>query len=117
MGHRAGHGPPYATACLILGYAGDMELKAYVNGKLALAGLDSRVSAAVWLDAIYAIVAEAPVELLKKMHGQIVIESAKLRPDRDTWGATPEHVAMQNKVIGKQGSRGAAPAAARSPGR
>jgi hypothetical protein len=61
---------------------------------MAIAGVDSRVPASRWLDIAYAIVADAPHAYLKAMSEQLVIASAKLRPDRDTWGLLPEHQAM-----------------------
>lgn len=73
-------------------------MKAYVNGQLALARMDSRVPAGTWLDAVYAIITTAPHELLEKLHGQITIKSARLRPDRDSWGMLPDQVAMQEKL-------------------
>ena len=98
MGHRAGGQTPYATACLIYGFAAEGEYAPYVRGRLALAGIDSRVPLATWLDAIYAIVADAPHELLDKLNGHFVIASARARPDRESWGATPEQVALSNKL-------------------
>lgn len=78
------------------------EYRHYVTGKLVLGGVQpSRVSAAGWLAAVYAILMEAPGEMLQKMHDQIVIKSAVLRPDRKTWGLTPEQVALTNRLTGK----------------
>lgn len=66
----------------------------YVRGRLALAGLDTRVDAGTYLDAAYAIVAEAPGETLDKMMRKIVEVRARHAPDRATWGLEPEHRAM-----------------------
>lgn len=101
MGDRPVHGAPYATACLIFGLADNPPVRPYVSGRLALAGIDLRVPAAVWLDAVYAIVLEAPHELLEKVHGQITIQTARMRPDRETWGMTPDQVALTNKLTGQ----------------
>jgi hypothetical protein len=100
VGRGAGHRPPYGTACLIFGLAEEFHLKSYVRGKLALAGIDLRVPADTWLDAVYAIVVEAPHEVLEKVHGQFIVASARIAPDRDSWGALPEHVALTNKLTG-----------------
>lgn len=100
MGHLSVGCPPYVAACLIYGLAETPYLKTYVAGKLALSGVDSRVPAATWFDAVYAIVVEAPHELLEKLHAQLTISSARLRPDRSTWGATPDQVALTNKITG-----------------
>lgn len=101
MDHRAGGRPPYATACLIFGLAEQPHLKSYVSGKMALAGVDSRAPAAVFLDALYAIVVDAPHEGLEKLNDQITLKTHQLRPDRDTWGLLPDQVAMTKKIIGK----------------
>jgi hypothetical protein len=101
VGHRPGDRPPYATAALILSLADQPHLKAYVSGKLVLGRVDSRVSAAVWWDALYAIVVDAPHEQLEKLYDQIVLKSHQLRPDRATWGLLPDQVAMTNKIVGK----------------
>jgi hypothetical protein len=74
-----------------------------VNGKLALAGVDLRTSFDVWLDAVYAVLMEAPHEALAKMRDQIVIQSARLRPDRETWGLLPEHQEQMRRVVGSGG--------------
>jgi len=101
MGDRVGGRPPYATACLIFGLAEQPHLKAFVSGKMALAGVDSRAPAAVYLDALYAIVVEAPHEGLEKLHDQITLKTHQLRPDRETWGLLPDQVEMTKKIIGK----------------
>jgi hypothetical protein len=51
----------------------------------------SRAPASTYLDAIYAIVADAPHEVLKEMAKQLTIAGAKIAPDRETWGLLPEH--------------------------
>jgi len=72
-----------------------------------LAGVDaSRVSAAGWLAAVYAILMETPPDSrLQKMYDQLVIKGAILRPDRKTWGLTPDQVALSNRLTGKQPGR------------
>lgn len=75
-----------------------------MRGKLALAGIDLRVSAACWFDAAYAIVMEAPTEALEKMADRLAIASARARPDRETWGMTPEQQEMMARAA-KGGAR------------
>lgn len=79
----------------------------YVGGKLALSGLDeSRVSAAGYLDALYAILLEGPGdEQLRKVHDQIVIKMGMIKPDRETWGLHPDQIAMQNRLVGRGAPR------------
>lgn len=68
------------------------EYGPYVRGRLALAGLDdSRVPAATYCDAIYAIVADAPHDTLKDLFKQLAIQGAAAAPDRESWGLLPEH--------------------------
>lgn len=67
----------------------------YVRGRLALAGLDdSRVHASTYCDAIYAIVADAPHDVLDELLKQLTVSGAAAAPDRDTWGLLPEHQAI-----------------------
>jgi hypothetical protein len=70
-----------------------------VHGKLTLAGVDpSRVSAARWLDAVYAILMEAPAEALERMNDQLTLKTNIVRPNRETWGLTPEQIEMQSRL-------------------
>lgn len=62
-----------------------------MRGQLALHGIDTRVACSTWLDAVYAIVATAPMEVLKALDQQLLIASARIAPDRETWGLLPEH--------------------------
>lgn len=102
MGHHHGGETPYATAILITGLAvptqqgQHQEVAAYVQGKLALAGVDeSRTSAATWLNMVYAIVCEAPdAEVMRKIWDKIALQGAIAAPDRATWGMDPEQVQL-----------------------
>lgn len=77
-----------------------------MRGELYLAGVDeSRAPAARWLDAVYAIVMRAPHEVLEKMQSQLTIQTARLRPDRETWGLLPDQVAASAKLVGDAGAR------------
>ena len=69
-----------------------------MSGKLALAGVDLRAPASVWLDAVYAIVVDAPNEQLQRIHEQITMQAGRLRPDRDSWGLDPDQAALTNKI-------------------
>jgi len=74
----------------------------YVRGKLALAGIGLRTPLADWLDAVYAAYLDSPGdEVLKKAHQQTVLNAARLRPDRDTWGLDPEHRALGQGLLGQ----------------
>jgi hypothetical protein len=71
------------------------ETGSWIRGRLALAGVDLRTSASTWLDAVYALWIDQPGDgILAKAHRQLVIASAKLMPDRETWGALPEQQAL-----------------------
>ena len=73
---------------------------AYVRGRLALAGLDSRTAVSVWCDAVYATLAEAPHEVLERLRDRMVVAEATADPvrARETWGLLPDHVAMAGSV-------------------
>lgn len=71
-----------------------MTYRGYVQGRLALAGLDLRTPLADWLDAVWAIYVDAPHSVLKDMGRERVVRAAQLRPDRDTWGKLPEQRAL-----------------------
>lgn len=57
----------------------------------------------LWLDAVYAVLMNAPHETLSKMNDKIVLLSARIRPDRETWGLLPEHQAQMRRVVGNGG--------------
>lgn len=96
MDDRLGDGPPYGTVGTLIAFTRrGNEYAPYVRGRLVLAGLgDPRAPASDYLDALYAIVADAPHDVLKELAKQITIAGAKLAPDRDTWGLLPEHQAL-----------------------
>jgi hypothetical protein len=76
-----------------------------VRGKLTLAGLDPRDPAGSVLDAIYAIVADAPHDMIEKWDKKLIMEGAKAWPERDTWGVLPEHRRLSGGLMSN--SRGA----------
>lgn len=71
-----------------------MTYRSYIQGRLALAGVDLRTPVATWLDAVWAVYVDAPHELLGKMTKERVVRAAQLRPDRETWGKLPEQRAL-----------------------
>lgn len=93
MDDRPGGQPPFGTVKVLIALTQrGSEYGPYVRGRLALAGLDdSRVPASRYCDAIYAIVADAPHDVLKDLFKQLTIQGAAAAPDRDTWGLLPEH--------------------------
>lgn len=70
-----------------------------MRGKLALAGIDLRVSAACWFDAAWAIVVDAPHEALSKVNDQMVLAQNRARPNRETWGVSEEEQALMAKAM------------------
>lgn len=75
---------------------------------MALAGIDLRVSAACWCDAVWAIIVDAPHKALESAEQQMTIAAARAKPDRDTWGVLPEHQALMRKAQAQGGSHGPA---------
>lgn len=88
----------------------------YIAGKLGLAGLDLSTPLHVWLDAVYAVWADAPHELLTEAMKRLSIQEAKIDPvrARATWGTRPEHLAM-SRGLGQQGGHGDAKRVPRLP--
>ena len=72
----------------------------YIRGKLRLAGVDLRTPLGDWLDAVYAAYLDAPHEFLADAHRQTVIAAARRRPDRETWGIEPDHIALGKGLTG-----------------
>jgi hypothetical protein len=72
----------------------------YVRGRLALAGLGPRTSISTWCDAVWAILAEAPADVLDKLADHFAINEAARDPERarETWGLLPEHQAGAAKA-------------------
>jgi len=88
----------------------------FIRGQLALAHVTLQTPLSTWLDAVYAAYVAAPHEALQAAAKQMVIQSARLRPDRDTWGKLPEHQALAGKLgrgAGAEAGGGASPTAAR----
>lgn len=71
-----------------------MTYRSYIQGRLALAGVDLHTPVANWLDAVWAVYVDAPHSLLKDLAKERVVRAAQLRPDRETWGRLPEHQAL-----------------------
>ena len=65
----------------------------YIRGRLALAGIDSRASLKTYVDATWAIIADAPYERLEKIQDKLIVAEAMANPEaaRETWGILPEH--------------------------
>lgn len=101
MAGRVGGQPPYGTVLLIQQLTEDPVYAAYVRGRLVLAGVDLSVPAPDWLDAVWAAWVDSPHELLKKAQREVVIATAKIMPDRSTWGLLPE----QQKLAGHMAAR------------
>lgn len=88
----------------------------YIAGKLGLAGFDLSTPLHVWLDAVYALWADAPHKLLEEAMKRFAIQEAKIDPERAraTWGLRPEHQAA-SRGFGQQGGYGEADKVPRLP--
>lgn len=88
----------------------------YITGKLGLAGLDLSTPLHFWLDAVYAVWADAPHKLLEEAMKRMAIQEAKLDPERarETWGTRPEHLAA-SRGFGQRGGYGEADKVPRLP--
>lgn len=94
MGGGGGVQPPYGDVLLIAATVEGITYQSYIQGRLALAGVDLRTPLATWLDAVWAVYVDAPHELLEKLTKERVVRAAQLRPDRETWGKLPEQRAL-----------------------
>jgi hypothetical protein len=81
-----------------------MTYRSYIQGRLALAGVDLHAPVATWLDAVWAVYVDAPHQLLEKMAKERVVRAAQLRPDRETWGKLPEQRALGAGLVQEDGS-------------
>lgn len=50
------------------------------------------------MDAVWAIVVDAPQEALEKIEERMTIHEARANPDRETWGVTPEQQKMMKRA-------------------
>lgn len=88
---------------VIVALTQDPVLHPYLAGQLALRGITTREPASTWLHAVYAIVASAPMDVLKAMDDKMIGLSARADPNRETWGATPEHQRAMGRLVQGQG--------------
>lgn len=115
MAHGVGRRAPYAVVILLHGMTTDPISGPYFRGRLALAGIGLHTPLRDWLDAVYAIWLDAPSEKFEKASRTMVISSAKLRPNRETWGITPEQQALGGKLQAGPGLEAAGHGAPGSP--
>lgn len=54
----------------------------------------------MWLDAVYAAYAEAPMQVLQAIGKEMVIKEAMVDPEgaRENWGKRPEHIALAGQL-------------------
>jgi hypothetical protein len=74
--------------------------KDYIDGRLAMAGINMRSPLKVWLDAAYAMLFETPVDEIKKLESALSARDAMIDPvaTRETWGLTPQHQALTGSL-------------------
>ncbi len=101
MDGGVGGQPPYGTVLLIKQVTEDPVYAAYVRGRLVLAGVDLSVPASDWLDAVWAAYVDSPHDLLKKLQREVVIATAKIMPDRSTWGLLPEQQKLAGHMVAR----------------
>lgn len=56
-----------------------------------------------YLDALYVIILETPVDDVKKLEEQLAVADAQVDPKaaRETWGATPEQQGLGGRLMGQ----------------
>lgn len=71
----------------------DRTVGPFLRGNLALHRIDLHTPLRRWLDCVYALWVQSP-EVLKKARKIIDEHAVMVAPDRETWGATPEQIAL-----------------------
>lgn len=73
----------------------------YTAGKLALAGIGPWTPLSDWLDAVFVIILETPLEDVKKLEEQLAVMDAQVDPAeaRKSWGATPEQQGLGGRLM------------------
>lgn len=68
---------------------------------MALGGLGPRTPLRDYLDALYVIILETPVDDVKKLEGELAVIEARIDPAaaRETWGATPEQQGLGGRLM------------------
>jgi hypothetical protein len=79
---------------LLAGFTEDPTFGPYLRGRMLLNRIGLHLPLGEWLDAVYALWADAPHEVLKRARQVIDQHAVTIAPDRDTWGATPEQIAQ-----------------------
>lgn len=73
----------------------------YTNGRLTLGGLGPWTPLGDYLDALYVIILETPVDEIQRLEGQLAVQEARLDPiaARENWGATPEQQGLGGRLM------------------
>jgi len=66
-----------------------------------MAGIGPRTRLADWMDAVFVILLETPVEQIKKLEEQLAVADAQVDPiaARENWGATPEQQGLGGRLM------------------
>lgn len=66
-----------------------------------MAGIGPWTPLAAWMDAVFVILLDTPVEQIKKLEEQLAVADAQVDPiaARETWGATPEQQGLGGRLM------------------
>jgi len=66
-----------------------------------MAGIGPWTPLAAWMDAVFVILLETPVDQIKKLEEQLAVADAQVDPKaaRETWGATPEMQGLGGRLM------------------
>lgn len=66
-----------------------------------MAGLGPWTPLADWMDAVFVILLETPVDQIKELEEKLAVADAQVDPKaaRETWGATPEQQGLGGRLM------------------
>lgn len=66
-----------------------------------MAGIGPRTRLADWMDAVFVILLDTPVDRIQKLEEQLAVADAQVDPKaaRETWGATPEQQGLGGRLL------------------
>lgn len=66
-----------------------------------MAGIGPWTPLADWMDAVFVIMLETPVDQIKQFEEHLAVAGAQVDPQaaRETWGATPEQQGLGGRLM------------------
>lgn len=66
-----------------------------------MAGIGPWTPLADWMDAVFVIILDTPLDRIQKLEEQLAVADAQVDPKaaRETWGATPEMQGLGGRLM------------------